>query len=170
MGALVLTEQAAAGTPASGDIVLYSKTDGLLYWKDSAGTEYGVAYQATGSTATTFTYDGSGGTSASKTLTWQKIGNVVTLTIPAVTATTGTNSTVLSSNTAFSTTARPVSNQDCVYQTVLNNGGAQAAAGRAIITTGGLVSLYRDGTGTTTFTNSSTCGTGGIVTLIYSTS
>ena len=39
MGALILSEQAAAGTPASGDVVVYPKSDGLLYWKDDVGTE-----------------------------------------------------------------------------------------------------------------------------------
>lgn len=37
---MYLTEQSAPSTPASGSGVLYPKTDGKLYWKDDAGTEY----------------------------------------------------------------------------------------------------------------------------------
>jgi hypothetical protein len=37
---LLLVEGAAPATPATGRIKLYAKSDGLLYWKDDAGTEY----------------------------------------------------------------------------------------------------------------------------------
>ena len=39
MGMLKLAEQAAASTPVSGSVVIYPKTDGLLYMKDDTGTE-----------------------------------------------------------------------------------------------------------------------------------
>lgn len=39
MGQLKLGEQAAASTPESGSVVIYPKTDGLLYAKDDVGTE-----------------------------------------------------------------------------------------------------------------------------------
>ena len=39
-GNLTLAEQAAPSTPTTGYGVLYPKTDGKLYWKDDAGTEY----------------------------------------------------------------------------------------------------------------------------------
>jgi len=120
-----------------------------------------------GATASTFTFDGSGGTSASKTLTWQKIGNWVTLNIPTTTATTGTNSTVLQSNTALPAAIRPTINQDCVYMQVSDNATAVAAAGLCIINTAGLVALFRDGTGTATFTNTSTCGLGAPASVTY---
>lgn len=35
-----MVEGAAPATPASGEIVVYAKSDGLLYWKDDAGAEY----------------------------------------------------------------------------------------------------------------------------------
>ena len=38
-----LVEGAAPATPASGEVHLYVKADGLLYWKDDAGTEYAVS-------------------------------------------------------------------------------------------------------------------------------
>lgn len=38
-----LVEGAAAATPAAGEVHLYVKADGLLYWKDDAGVEYAVS-------------------------------------------------------------------------------------------------------------------------------
>lgn len=40
---LIFEEGAAPATPASGEVVLYAKTDGSLYQKDDAGTETGLA-------------------------------------------------------------------------------------------------------------------------------
>ena len=37
-----LAEVTSQATPASGYVTVYPKTDGLLYWKDAAGTEYPV--------------------------------------------------------------------------------------------------------------------------------
>lgn len=39
-------EVAAPSTPPSGEVHLYAKSDGLLYWKDDAGTEYPVGAAA----------------------------------------------------------------------------------------------------------------------------
>ena len=39
-GTLHLKEQASSpGTPASGDVYVYCKTDGCLYYKDDSGNE-----------------------------------------------------------------------------------------------------------------------------------
>jgi len=43
MGTVTLATQTAPSTPSSGNIIIYSKSDGLLYWKDSGGTEYSVS-------------------------------------------------------------------------------------------------------------------------------
>ena len=37
---LILSEGAAPAAPPAGQVKLYAKADGLLYWKDDAGTEY----------------------------------------------------------------------------------------------------------------------------------
>ncbi len=37
---VVVEEQTAPATPASGDVIIYAKTDGKVYSKDDAGTEY----------------------------------------------------------------------------------------------------------------------------------
>lgn len=42
-GAVTVPEVAAPATPATGKVVLYAKTDGLLYSKDDAGTESAVS-------------------------------------------------------------------------------------------------------------------------------
>ena len=39
---ILLVEGAAPAAPATGRVKLYAKADGLLYWKDDAGTEYAV--------------------------------------------------------------------------------------------------------------------------------
>ena len=39
MSTVVITEQAAPGTPSAGQVVFYAKSDGKLYYKDDAGTE-----------------------------------------------------------------------------------------------------------------------------------
>jgi hypothetical protein len=43
---VLFAEGAAPTTPATGLVIAYAKSDGLLYWKDDAGTEYPVS-QAT---------------------------------------------------------------------------------------------------------------------------
>lgn len=122
---------------------------------------------ATGTLATTFTFDGSGGTSASKTLTYQKIGNFVTLNIPAVTSTTGTNSTILTANTALPAAFRPPSAQQrFVANTIINNAVDLATIGTWFISTGGIISLVRDTT-TAVFTNGAAAGTGASQTITY---
>ena len=43
MSKLILEEQAAPDTPASGKVALYAKTDGKMYTKDDAGAETALA-------------------------------------------------------------------------------------------------------------------------------
>lgn len=46
MGTITLSEQTAPSTPSSGNIVVYPKTDHLLYLKDSTGTESSLSVVA----------------------------------------------------------------------------------------------------------------------------
>ena len=121
---------------------------------------------ATGSTASTFTFDGSGGTSGSITMTWQKVGNWVTLNIPAVSATSGTTSTTLLSNTALAAGVRPTVAQQQPCNVMRDNGAAGATPGVIAISTGGLVSIKRDFS-STAFTNSASGGTGAATNITY---
>lgn len=43
MSQLILNEGAAAATPAAGKVTVYAKTDGRIYFKDDAGTEYSAS-------------------------------------------------------------------------------------------------------------------------------
>lgn len=110
-----------------------------------------------GTTATTFTFDGSGGTSGSVTTKWQRIGNSVTLYIPSTTATTGTGSAIFSSNTALQASLRPAITQQVPSVEYTNNGAVVSPGGMISITTGGIITLKRDGSATA-FTNSATGG------------
>lgn len=65
---LYLSEQAAPSTPASGSAVIYAKTDGKVYSKDDAGTEYDLTAGAgSGSTHSYLGYDTVGGTTEQTT-------------------------------------------------------------------------------------------------------
>lgn len=57
---LEFAEAAAPGTPASGIVRIYAKTDGSLYQKDDAGTETGLAGGGGGSVATDTIFDAKG--------------------------------------------------------------------------------------------------------------
>ena len=121
----------------------------------------------TGTVASTFTFDGSGGTTGSLTMEWRKEGNFVRLFIPTAQATSGTGSTVLSSNTALPASVRPTAAiQYQLSAPVLNNGTAATTPGLLGVTTAGTVTLNRDGLGTA-FSNSATAGTSGNTSISY---
>ena len=120
----------------------------------------------TGTTATTFTWDGSGGTSGSVTLAWKKMGSFVMLTVPAVSATSGTGSTILVSNTALAASVRPAATQYLACNALVNNGASIASAGVLRILTSGVVYIQRDNA-LSTFTNTSSCGTSNSTTVCY---
>lgn len=117
----------------------------------------------------TFTFDGSGGTSSNITMTLIKVGSFVHIYIPKVTATSGTSSTVLASNVALPASWRPTSTQTSPLIGITNNNIiTPSSAGIVQITTGGIVNIYRDVQLTTTFTNASTCGMGFNTLFTYS--
>jgi hypothetical protein len=122
---------------------------------------------STGTTATTFTFNGSGGTSSSVTLTIRKTGNFVTIHFPVITGTSGTGSTAFISNTAISATFRPSAlEQRGVIPQILNNSLLQTNVGMVFVDTNGIVTMFRDPVGLA-FTNSSTCGSNTAFTMTY---
>lgn len=122
---------------------------------------------ATGTSASTFTFDGSGGSTGSLTRTWQKIGNFVTLHIPVANATTGTGSTTLTSDTALPAAIRPAAaTQSFPITGILNNNASIDAAGLLTITTAGVIAITRDGAATA-FTNGAAAGTTTGITVTY---
>ena len=120
----------------------------------------------TGTTASTFTFNGSGGTSGSLTMTWQKVGNFVTLNIPGASATTGTGSTTFTSNTALPAAVRPASTQRGSYNAGANNGTATATAGVITVGTDGVLTILRDEAGLA-WTNTAVGGTDANITITY---
>lgn len=132
------------------------------------GTQYNILGPAVtkGTQASTFTFDGSGGSTGSLTMTYQKIGSFVTLNIPVCTATSGTNSAILSSNTALPAAIRPTAIQSFAVNDVFNNGANTTDAGQGRVTTAGIIE-YRRNAAADLFTNSSTCGVARAITITY---
>ena len=142
---------------------------GIPYYVSYDGTQFNVTGVATktGTTATTFTFDGSGGTSVSKGLVWRKDGDFVRLFVPAVAATSGTGSASLTSDTALPAAVRPASAvQYQLSATSLNNNITLTTPALISVNTSGFVVVNRDGAGTA-FTNSSTCGTSTSTVISY---
>lgn len=132
------------------------------------GTQYQIlsGTNFTGTTASTFTFNGSGGSTGSLTMTWQKVGNFVTLNIPGALATTGTNSSSLASNTALPTSIRPASTQRAPIGNMIDNVVAVAGVGMLSVGTNGIVTIFRDGS-VASFTNSAQAGMQNAQTFTY---
>lgn len=123
----------------------------------AGGTASELNYYEENTHVSTFTFDGSGGTSSSITIQVIRIGSLVTLAIPFVTATTGTNSAALNSNTVLLSRWRPIRNTTFTIP-VMNNGAVVAdGTGMMRITTAGLITFYRNNLDNF-FTNSATAG------------
>ena len=125
------------------------------------------AISSTGTSASTFTFNGSGGTSGSVTMTYQKIGNWVTLHIPAVTATSGTGSTGFTNDTVLPAALRPAAaTQVIATNNDLDNGGSTSTPSAVLIATSGVVTILRS-PAAQAWTNSSVCGTVYGMTITY---
>lgn len=120
----------------------------------------GLVNTYTGSISTTFTADGSGGTSASKTVYAQRLGDWVTVHVPSTTLTSGTSSTKMTSNTALPSWARPLTaiQSGGALAQMLDNNGQIAVPALSWIDTSGIITYQKTATGST-FTNSATMGT-----------
>lgn len=134
------------------------------------GTQFNLLtpYIQTGTVATTWTFNGSGGTSGSVTLTYQRIGKWVTLNIPSFSATSGTGSTEAANNTAIPAVIRPTAQQDFALANITNNNTVSGASPGVIRMNAGsgTINIFRDNT-QAAFTNSSTCGLRASVTISY---
>jgi hypothetical protein len=132
------------------------------------GTQFNLLTPAVyaGTTASTFTFNGSGGSTGSLTLTYQKIGKWVTLNLPTAQATSGTGSTNLQSNTAIPAAIRPTASQDCPCNDIHNNGGASSDAGVIRVLNTGVIQVFTNAAGAA-FTNSTVCGTNQNVSVTY---
>lgn len=130
------------------------------------GTQFNIIGTAptTGTHGTTFTFNGSGGSTGSLSLYYQKVGRWVTLHIPTAQATSGTGSTVLSSDTVLPAALRPTATISCPLNAVWNNGAGGTTSGVIQVSSAGTISIFRDITASA-YTNSTVCGTATAVTI-----
>lgn len=118
------------------------------------------------SVSTTFTFNGSGSTSSAVTVTLKKIGNFVTISVPEVTATSGTSSTAFISDSAIPAAFRPVTSQLCTVVPITNNAAVVAQIGTLSVPATGLLSILRDNTANA-YTNAATAGVAAGFSAIY---
>jgi len=141
--------------------------DGLKL--DDAAEQDVLSFYAEDTHASSFTFNGTGspGTTSSVTINITRIGKIVLLRVPSATATTGTNSTRLSSNTALPSWARPAT--ECYISGVRtrNNGGTLTTCGLWQVETSGIIRLYRLQDLATAFTDGASCGFDATQTLVY---
>jgi len=141
-----ITDEAGTGAPICSNGI---KVD------DAAGQDI-LNYYQEGEKATNATWNG-GGTSGPFTLKYTRVGNVVTIFLTSISApTNGTSSTQLSCTAAIDSWACPTS--DIGFPVYMRAGATEdSTPGFGIITSGGVIRLYRDRSQTTTFPNA-TCG------------
>ena len=133
------------------------------------GTQYNILGGPAityGTVSTTWTFDGTGGTSGAITLTWLKVWKTVTVHIPAVTATSGTSSTSLTNNTVLPANIRPTNFQHAGTPRIINNGAVVADTGVIGVASTGVITIARDSV-LTAFTNSASAGTSQGTTIHY---
>lgn len=161
-GAVFDVQGGATYTTAAGDQVLLVATAVDAF----DVTIFPASGAQSGTVSSTLTFNGSGGSTGSLTLSWQKQGKIISVNIPTAQGTTGTGSSQLVSNTALPTTVRPTAAQACPINSITNNGAALSSAGVAIVGTDGIITIIRDNAGTA-FTNSAVAGTSQPVTISY---
>jgi hypothetical protein len=101
--------------------------------------------------SSTYTWNGSGGTSSSVDAYIVKVGNMVTISFPTIGATTGTSSTTLTGDTAIPAAYRPSRNVRTMCP-LYQNGTALSAVGFVQINSSGSVIIIK--TDGATFSNS----------------
>lgn len=137
-----------AGAPSWTDTLanLITFSTGLTL-PSSGGTPSTLNYYEESSYTSTFTFDGSGGTSGTVTIKLLRVGSMVTATIgtaaSACTATTGTSSTTLSANTTMPSRFRPAA---LVGRPVFIREDATFPASPGMIRfgTGGTIEIFRN--------------------------
>jgi hypothetical protein len=121
-------------------------------------TDWTVRYiKSKTTTNTTFSFNGGGGTSGSVAVITERINNFVNIYCPAAVATTGTGSTVLTSNTAIVSHFRPVNTTALPYNTTRNNATQGTTPGVFYVNTDGTLQVVRDGNNQA-FTNAASGG------------
>jgi len=122
-----------------------------------------------GQFSTTFTFNGSGGTTTAVAVKYVRQGNLVTLFFPPIAGTTGTGSTLLTANTNIPDTwARPSTyNISAPVSRIRDNGAGDTAVGEVVITTAGTLIFNRRPTASLAWTNASSGGVDGAFSCSY---
>jgi hypothetical protein len=161
---VVLSNSPTLVTPTLGAATCTTMTFGN---SQSTGTALGYFNYA--SQASTFTFNGTGspGTSGSVTMLYYRVGDFVTLFLPAVSAITGTTSTTFTANSAVATWARPATTTQAFYGVPMrDNGGSATPGGWCIMQTSGLLQL-RLTQSAGAFTNTMSGGTQNAFSFVY---
>lgn len=155
----------ALGTPSSGN--LSGCTSYPSATNSIAGT---VSYEASSSYSSTFSFNGSGGgTSGSISVSYSRVGSIVTLRIPIVTATTGTSSTNLQSNSQMPSAVRPPSNVIVIIAIQVNGVVGNGFIGSMSINSDGNIQIFSDPNQSKTWSTSvANCGLGFQISSSYS--
>lgn len=103
-----------------------------------------VSYEGLGTHSTTFTWNGSGGTTSTIAIDYSRLGKSVTLNIPRAVVISGTASTVLLANTALPVSLRPKVDT-CVLVRTREANAATNIVGQLTIYTTGVIELVRLG-------------------------
>lgn len=136
-----------------------------LYLRDSwgslscDGTGWWVRNEFTSENniASTFTFNGSGGTTGAVGIDYRRLGNWGYVYVAGpITGTSGTGSTTLSANTALPTWMRPAGTLSTAIDGI-NNSASVSSPSRMDLNSSGIIAIYRD-FAATAWTNSSTCG------------
>jgi hypothetical protein len=102
----------------------------------------------------TFSFNGGGGSSSASTLRFTRIGNIVTVRLPQILATTTNTTTSFTSGTGeVPVFARPLTATSSSLGTIRirTNGVVQEEGGFVDINTAGTMTIYRDNSTTTTW-------------------
>lgn len=121
-----------------------------------------------GTISTTFTFNGSGGTTSAVTISFMRWLNFVFINIPSVLGTTGTTSNTLISNTALPGWVAPqgANAQSALLVGMKDNATILTTPGRIDVSITGLLTIRRDATGAA-WTNAAQAGPNQGTSFVY---
>lgn len=139
-------------------------TTGMQFKNTGNGSDTISYYRAT-SSSSTWTWNGSGGTSGSISYLATRIGRMVFIEFAASQATTGTSSTQLTQQSALESDFRPTA--ELIIPITVNDNGTRSI-GQCVIQTSGVLIIQK--AGQTAFANGTTSGAADRFSLCYATS